>query len=318
MSESSNDVFMPLKIGIMTLLQSDNYGAVLQAYALQLFLREEGHNPFFINFLGDSPSLAKFMLHPWASIQKFRNLGWTSFIPKRPSASSASHLQSVMSHFRAEHLNIKGEFFGYDELVQSPPEADAYVCGSDCVWAYDAFFSSPAYLLGFAPDNALRVAYAPSFGKGRLERYQWAPFRRYLDRFDAMSARESSGVKLLSDLGIQDVARVLDPTFLPSHYRDVYKVHEEVHGPYLLAYILNQERSLTQNAIDTIISVARRRELKIVWIATDYLPSDIQDFEVKQPCPGDFLRLIECASLIVTNSFHGCVFSVRYRRDFIC
>ncbi len=211
-------------VGILTLSNSDNYGAVLQAYALRKFLCSNDYNVFFVPHAPTEKSKKRYLTAPIATIEKAYGLGfgavWNGYSRKK-NGSKTEAFRDIFSSFRAEFLGLTSTRLSYDDLVRDPPLADAFVVGSDVVWGYDAYFNDAAYLLGFCGSCARRVSYAASFGKTRIERYQEPIFAAKLSQFDAISVREQSAAIILEKLGITKAHVVCDPTFLIDDFEEL-------------------------------------------------------------------------------------------------
>jgi hypothetical protein len=314
------------KVGVMTLNNSNNYGAVLQCYALSRYLEHIGYDPFIVNFRGERPALLRYLASPIATLQKmmavespFKAIQTVIRKPKSiMQVKKELYLSEIFDRFRSDYLNVTEREYSYQTLKDNCPDALAYICGSDAVWATDAYFKSPSYLLGFVPDMIKKVAYAPSFGKGSLEPYQVDTFKRYLQDFDAISVREPSGVAIVKEvLGVKAM-RVLDPTFLIDDYEEIIDQSVAPADPFILVYRLSQQPELSQKTRDLIDELASATGIKVINIEPN--SGEILDHETEDflPTPGQFLGLIKSAKYVLTNSFHGAVFSILFEKDFVC
>jgi polysaccharide pyruvyl transferase WcaK-like protein len=203
-------------------------------------------------------------------------------------------------------------------LVDECPEALAYICGSDAVWAADVYFKAPAYLLDFVPDKVKKISYAPSFGKGKLENYQVPIFKKHLKTFDAVSVREQSGLEIIRSATNVKALRVLDPTFLLEDYEEIIDLSAVPEGPYVLVYRLSQKADLSRKTRDLIAELSGRLGIKVINITPDSDESLDCESEDMLPTPGQFLGLIKSATYVLTNSFHGAVFSLLFEKKFVC
>lgn len=308
-------------VGILTLSNSDNYGAVLQAYALRKFLCSNDYDVFFVPHAPTEKSKKRYLTAPIATIEKAYGLGfgalWNGY-SRRKNRGETEAFRDIFSRFRAEFLGLTSTRFSYDELVRDPPLADAFVVGSDVVWGYDAYFNDAAYLLGFCGSGARRVSYAASFGKTRIERYQKPIFTAKLSQFDAISVREQSAAIILEKLGIMKAQVVCDPTFLIDDFEELDHDAETEDDQYICAYLLPQAPALFAASIKAAQAMSRRLGLPVRWIATDYVPAIPDTWTVVHPTPGEFLTTIKKATFCLTNSFHGIVFSLKFGTPFRC
>ena len=311
------------RVGIITLQSGNNYGAVYQSYALSNYLKSLGFEVFILNYQMEKPSLKKCMKHPISLIRKIisRKAFTFNFLRKRgqhyKGVRREEKFSEIFNEFRESYLNITDVFYDYKLLLKNPPAADFYITGSDQVWAADFLFSSPAYLLGFAPAYAKRISYAPSFGKSSLEPYLEKTFKNYIKRFDAVSVRESGGVKIVKNIAGIDAVKVLDPTLLISNYSEIIDYSLVPDAPYILLYRLNQDFELATWFNEAVEKLSRLTGLPIFTVATN-CPWDLNSSGTAlHPTPGQLLGLIERSSTFLTNSFHGTVFSLIFCVKFL-
>ncbi len=320
------DIMSNKKVGIMTLNTSNNYGAVLQAYALSHFLSRLGYEPFFVNYQEKRVGVFRYLRNPLASIQKLMSIESPAKAlqvakgKQTPEQKERKNLllKEICNSFRSACLNVTNREYSHEMLVDECPEALAYICGSDAVWATDAYFKGPAYLLDFVPDKVKKISYAPSFGKGSLEPYQVEVFGKCLKRFDAVSVREQSGLEIIRAVAGVEAVRVLDPTFLVEDYGDIMDLSAVPKEPYVLVYRLSQKAALSSKTRNLIAELGRGLGIKVVNIAPDSDEGLDCMFEDILPTPGQFLGLIKSATYVLTNSFHGAVFSLLFEKNFIC
>lgn len=311
------------KVGILTLHRSDNYGAMLQAYALSKFLRELGYEPFIVNYRMEAASVGKYLSNPFAFLSKVvgkKVLSWSfikSKLSSRQGKSREEKFSPIFEDFRSKHLNISEQIYNYEGLTSDPPEAYAFIVGSDQVWAADFVFSSPAFLLGFVPKNVKKIAYAASFGKAELERYLRSTFIDNVSEFDDIAVREKSGVDLVKNLLGRRAAHVVDPTLLLSEYSEIIDYSLVPKGDYILSYRLSQTEVLSQWMNLSLDAIASSLKLQHFVVSTNTPKGTLLSGEELMPTPGQLLGLIEKASLLVTNSFHGTVFALLLRTEFL-
>lgn len=312
-----------MKIAILTLQHSNNYGAMFQAYALSTFLENAGHDVFFINYHQDVPTVAGYIRNPLAFLGKIfgkRALSIKFLKSKRIESHSKTverEFLEIFDQFRRQHLNIPNDAVNFAELETDCPDADAFIVGSDQVWAADFVFSSPAYLLAFAPPGARKISYAASFGKAKLEGYLRNTFSKHIRTFQAVSVREKSGVAILDALVGVNAVHVLDPTLLISDYSEIIDYSLVPEGEYVFSYRLSQSADLTQWADEVIEAISQDQMLPLYSVSTNVPESEGHHVHHLQPTPGQLLGLIEKAQFFVTNSFHGTVFAINFRTRFL-
>ena len=191
---------------------------------------------------------------------------------------------------------------------------DAFITGSDQVWNYRRTADIEDFLLTFVPDSKTKIAYAASFGVETLPFYLRKMYTKALQRLDAVSIRESSGVRLFRSLTGCDAEHVVDPTLLmPKEDWRLVAVDIELPERFVLLYTLNISLEVVRRAEKE----AAMRNLPLVRIGSFYHKSNYdQVIELPQIGPEQFLCLFDKADLVITNSFHGTVFSVNFGKNF--
>lgn len=317
---------MPLNsktVGILTLHRANNYGAMLQAYALSTFLQQQGHDVFLVDYRMERASIADYVRRPRAFLSKLvqKNAASLRFLRGKLSGYRGKRRErqfnEIFEDFRSQHLNITEKTYDYNALKVQSPAADAFIVGSDQVWAADFVFSSPAYLLGFAPAQVKRISYAASFGKAHLERYLQPEFKKYIKAFDAVSVREQSGVQLVKRLAGFEPAHVVDPTLLLTSYDGIIDYSLVPDEDYLFSYRLGQDAAMSQWMNDSVLALSSAMQLPVYEVSTNSVEGAKQIGHSLRPTPGQLLGLIAKSRFVATNSFHGTVFSLLFKRDFL-
>jgi hypothetical protein len=308
-----------MKIGIMTFWRAtDNYGAMLQCYALQRFLRNAGHEAFVIRYaFGDHEikargSLFIKLLNPHAIV---------TYIIRQYMKSR--RIDRKFFAFRDSHIILSEKiYFTLDELRKNPPDADVYICGSDQIWNFPDNFmhrtnSIQAFFLNFGPKGIRRIAYAPSFCHKKYTKKFVNYIKPLLANFDFVSVREPSGVTICNDAGYKNARCMLDPCFLlsQSDYLKLIDVKKEVDVPekYIFLYIL---RNKTTIPIKEIKAFAEQHNLKIKYV-TNHNKKLFRNGQLIIPSIEEWIYLIKNAECVITNSFHGTVFSLIFEKKFI-
>jgi len=309
-----------MRIGIMTFWWSqDNYGQLLQCYALQKYLSDLGHEPYLIRFYQDSRRLnfkqkfVKYGLRPWRILD-----GIARVVARRKGKKLLVEHPRGFDEFRAKFLKFSdGYYTTHDELKGNPPPADMYIVGSDQVWnVNDAYLPGDvnAYYLDFGKPNIRRVAYAASFGRSSIPMKEANRIGPLLKNFDAVSVREKSGVDICSRIGVK-AEWVCDPTLLLSK-EDWLSIAEmpSHEGRYVFAYMLTNQCSFSYRQL---CRWARARDLKVIYVKGNTgVRSEYEDdgAEVTAATIPQWLGYVANAAYVVTNSFHCSVFSVIFGR----
>ena len=312
-----------MKILTLTTYQGYNYGASLQAYALQTFLKSQGHETAIIRYEPEylMRHYAFWYVNPESSLNRncatrmlYRVLKW-------------AHRRTTLKRKRVfdffNHQVLQEDAVSYknsEELMANPPSADTYICGSDQIWnvLYEAG-RDPVFYLEFVRQGK-RVSYAASFSYLDLPQKEITRISDSLRKFDAVSTREYQGKELLCSMGI-DSEWVLDPVFLLStsdwntlvEREDILclEKNNSSNEPYLLIYDFEGNIALKDFAQE----YARKHHLKIYAII-DRFPLRYADRNIKNAGPADFVRFIKNCDCFISNSFHGTAFSIIYHKPF--
>lgn len=314
-----------MKIGIITFWWSQtNYGQVLQCYALQKYLRNAGHDAYLIRYNFETEVTA---VPLWKKAYRALNpYKLYSFITERISSRKAEKEQSShdrsFDEFREQYIiQSQNSYPTYRSLLADPPKADVYITGSDQIWNPDCLGSEKsryfnevinAYFLNFG--TARRMSYAASWGVSSISESYSRQVKDLLSKFNFISVREKSGVQICSDLGVPHAQFVCDPTLLldAQDYRKLYQAKNipQRKEPYILAYLLKNTNSFN---MDSLYSYAEKRNLKVVYVTGNH---SMDQREKEFPSIEEWLQLIDNAEYVVTNSFHGSVFSTIFHKQF--
>ncbi len=325
-----------MKVGILTLPLSINYGGILQAYALQTVLERLGHETVVINrnILWTVPGWKLPLIYAVRRAGRMLT-GKDIDIHKEISHNNAVLSRSrytamfVSSHIRTVTVDR------YSDL--SEHMFDAIVVGSDQIWRPKYFYADirDAYLHFARKWQIRRVAYAASFGTDEWEYTpeQTAACAALAGRFDAVSVREDGAVELCrSRLGVDSV-RLLDPTLLLDAEDYVCLLPPAARGGCagassgrLFAYFLDgspQKHSFAERAGSewglSPFSLQQPAEAGsgISSVTTPGVPAGILGEWTPQPPVEDWIGAFLKADAVVTDSFHGCIFSMIFRKPFI-
>jgi len=205
------------KVGIITFHFADNFGAVLQAYALLRTLQGKNIHVEIINYI---PQELREFYNIFFDLKKsVISLGLVKTIKKLLVSVKTLHTKTIkiknFEKFRNEHLSFSEYLYTTsEELLKKPPIYDVYVTGSDQIWNPDFFTKiGGSYFLDFAVKNADKVSYAASIAKPIESRY-FEYYKNYLQSFNYISVRENTAKNELKNIINKDVYIVLDPTLL--------------------------------------------------------------------------------------------------------
>lgn len=300
-----------MKVGVVTFHNAHNYGATLQTWALQKTLKKLDAEPCVVHYHPD-------IIDHLYEVPKLDTAAkrW-KYLSKKSERVRRRKIKIKYHRYRAflnQNLTMAGDYRTWEELKNNPPGLDCYIVGSDQVWNPDHTGGfDPAYILDFAEERAKKIAYAASVGRERFPAQYREQYKSAIQKFDAVSVREPSAAAEVSEAFGREVPVVLDPTLLLERAEyDEIKVPSERKEKYILVYMMETNKKLVRLAnrlsVVTGLPIIQRRQGKVF---RNELPSFFTEH------PGEFLGEIEKAEYVVTNSFHGTVFSIIYERPFI-
>lgn len=294
------EVKMNKKIAIVTWHNNMNYGGTLQAYALQKTLETLGLDSEFINYSprAKSGSIIRFL--------KDRVIFFYKPIMYRSRVK--------MHKFMKDNLIISPPYYTYSELMDVAKEKySAAICGSDQIWSNSNGKIEPLFYLTFI-DQEKRIAYAPSIGYNKIPNGIVTEFKKYVNEIRFLSVREQKGAELIKDICGRTAKVVLDPSFLLTkeqwemEIKDKNKIAPD--HKYILCYLLGNN----SECLDYVRQVSKFTGYEIIAIESRGLKIKgvkriVADFL-------DFVELINDATYILTDSFHGVAFSIILEKQF--
>jgi len=282
-----------MKIGTITFHWATNYGAVLQAYALQKYLNQIGYDTEIINYIPLRVKLIK-------NIMWIKNLKISEFVKEKK-----------IKKFRKEYLQLsKTSYYTNNSLIKKCNDYDVYICGSDQIWNESFVLSAEkkptlSYYLNFVKEGKKRISYASSFGTDRLSIEVLNLVKPELEKFNAISVRENSGKKIIEDMDLEATV-VVDPTLLLE--KDLYEElirDKKIKKEYqLFSYILHSNQITAKKINDYVFKKYFNEK-----IDKRYNQEPISVFE--------WLFNIKNSRFVLTNSFHGAVFAIIFHKPFI-
>lgn len=307
------------KIGIVTLPLRLNYGCILQAYALQTVLINLRNDVSVIQPKYRGVEIPHSLITPLVyckrAVLKFLGLSDIPVYAERQLNEQWAVISANTRQFVEQYIHIK-EIDSFGQL--DPLDFDVLVVGSDQVWrpAYSNFYQC---FLHFAKNwEVKRIAYAASFGTDEKEysRDQQDFCKSLIQKFDAISVREDSGITLCYDyFGVQ-AQQVLDPTLLLNKEDYIRLVKERKCGHSegnLFVYFLDPSKE--KNEIAGKIAKEKHLTPFSVKAKSDYKYAPLEDRI--QPPVEQWIRGFMDAEFVVTDSFHGCVFSILFNKSFV-
>lgn len=276
------------KIGILTFSFADNYGAVLQCFALKKYIEKNN---------GSIVRVIKYMPRDMVPIRlRIRKL------------LMRNEQQQKFDEFRKNYFDYKKN-----------DSFDVVIVGSDQVWNPEIISFNPAWI---DPDISTKklIAYGASVGKRILSKEELSFFEDNilgLKKYSAIGMRENDGKKMLDELGI-NASVVCDPTFLLMDDIEEYnmlskKSKMKISNKFILVYVLEKSDSIDK----AIMEVKGNTHLDVVSIHPMNCKYAMNDLFIENAGPEDFLWLVKNCELVITNSFHGLAFSMIYGKKTI-
>ena len=303
---------------IVTIQDNVNYGTYLQIVALNKILEDRHFKVELLNYIRpDHTSSGRFLTLLGAD--KRRNALYR--IARATIATIANWVSfRFLRSFLDTHVKTTREYKTYLEVEKDPPQASAYIAGSDQIWnsTYNRGIDR-TYFLDFAPTGKKRIAYAASFGKTALSEDEYVTTKELLDRFDFISLRESAGVDLVKRLGFKDAKLVLDPTLLlnSEEWKKLVPTRK-LFERYLLIYSV--ENYIHAELISAAQKIAKKLNLKIYSVSPaagnrEHLKHVDKTFFFARM--KTFFSLISQAEFVVAASFHGTALAINLNRQFV-
>lgn len=296
-----------------------NYGTQLQAYSMCTYLKNNGQDIDFINYLTHKEDVIRYgkknLSHQIKRvIKKGKQISLNRRMAKigNDNIEALKNRQYKFNAFMKNSLPLTKKYTATD-LLNISDCYDLYIVGSDQVW-------SPKYLdgrffLDFVENKNKLVAYAPSFGVNSLNPEITERVSKWIQRFEYLSVREIAGKEIIKELTGKEVPVVLDPTFLfnKDEWYSNFEASNQQDEKYILCYFLS-ENSYYWKVVSKIADILG---LKVIIV-----PNTPDDFECPyEKCidvaPIDFAKMIFDAAYVITDSFHGTAFAINFGIDFL-
>lgn len=307
-----------MNIKVITRHGPSNYGSLLQSIATVKKIEQFGHQCEIIDYQRADERGLNGVLTQLKAKDGFGNpLKNLAYIAIRYPIEKFAQVR--FDKMRRKYLKMTSRCSSHVDLKKI--SADAFITGSDQVWGpmmngvYDG-----AYFLQFVDSNTPKLAYAASFGKTKFDERTVTEYKSMLAEYDKIAVRENSAVKMLHDWGLNNcVGQVLDPTLLlDSEEWKRLLVNEcdsrKYEGKkYILVYQIHNDPKLS----DYAKRLAKHTGLELLRV-NPYLHQKFRGGKfICCPDLGEFLALIDNASCIVTDSFHGTCFAINFGKQFI-
>ena len=307
---------MKTTIGILTYHFTNNYGGLLQAYALRKFLKNQNYNVSFINYHPKHIEEGGKFLNIFSLVnikpnililyKKIINFVYNVFGNKK--------LKVSFKDFKIKKLGIKGKRINdIKTLNKYSKKFDVLIAGSDQIWNFSEQYGiDETYFLNFGSKNNFKISYAASFGANKINYRYNNKIKNLIKNFDRISVRENSALRILKKNTKKKISVVPDPTLLIDNYHGLLTGAKVIKKDYLFCYNLRDDRVIR----DVCNYISKLYNLEIIT------PFNInrrwrQIGKTVYPSPKEWLKLIFSAKFVVTNTFHGTIFSLLFKKDFI-
>lgn len=290
---------------IITFQSAYNYGAVLQAYALQEYLNKNFAETRILDYHNreidasyQSPHLRDFISNPKNAV--FKTIQGVLYKGKKRK----------IDDFRNCYLRLTDRYDATN-VLEAKSEADVFITGSDQVWNYLIVNRDGTYYLDFANDKRT-CSYAASFGIASIPTAYQDFYRSHLNDIDYISVREDAGAEIIKDLIDRNAQVMPDPTLLVNLEEwDKLSIAPDIKGKYILAYKITKADKL----LEFSRMLSKKTKLPIVYIPNDLKSGSVGKLKTNVG-PEEWLGYIKNAEYVVTNSFHGTVFSILFNKKF--
>lgn len=308
-----------IKVGLITYHSAYNFGSALQAYGTVKTIADLGFDVETIDYrtLSQEYRYKKDFTLKRGLKGFICNLGF-NFIRKQRKVRS-DKFEKFMKDFL--HLTKK-KYTSYKEFDGPELNYSILVSGSDQIWnpGCDEFQFEPEdamlpYFLKFGGD-AKRIAYASS--PGDLSLRQMRSYRDYLRVYDCLSMREPGALKYAEKVSGCHIELVCDPTWLldRSEWMSLEGIPEPPKKPYIFVYILYWAYPTIKMWMNKIKQLAKREDMDVYCISPVSYYADKDVHMIQDAGPLDFLSYISNASLVITSTFHGTIFSMNFEVPF--
>lgn len=291
-----------MKVGILTFHTALNYGAVLQAYALQSILDQLGLQNEIIDYKCEffEKKYRKFWVNGSLRDKMIHVLHFPQFCLRN------KRFQPFLSV-----LQLSKAYYSKEELRDANRRYDCFITGSDQVWNSACTGFDDTYFLDFVDDPWKKNSYAASFGADELPETWKAKDRGLLRNFNKISVRERQGEKMIEDLLGRGASVHVDPVLLlrQQEWKRIAALPKE--RDYILVYLM--ERS---GMIDKFVeSLSRRTGCGVIYFNSG-LRRPVRAKYIRTGSPEEFVGYLANARYVVTNSFHGTAFSILFHKSF--
>lgn len=293
-------------IGIITFHRAVNYGAVLQCFALQQTLDELEIENRVIDYR------CQFIEDHYSCIPTVSPAHIRQFIKECFQIPIKFRCRKNFDDFLKRNLRMSSKYTRR-EILSGKCKFDTFITGSDQVWNLEITGNDTTYLLDFVSENAKKISYAASLGPAEIAPRYLNEIQKYIKKFDVVSLREPSAIEMIKKISNKKVEVDVDPTVLLDINVWIALVNKSKMkaNKFIFVYLMQDSSILREKALQ----IEREENLEIRFIGmVDNIP--VIGKNMKGASVEDFLWMIKNAEYVITNSFHGIMFSMRFEKQF--
>lgn len=298
-----------MKIGIITFHNSDNYGAVLQTFALKSVLDNLEHDVRIIDYI------CKNKKEIYRILRINKNLGLKYNVRAVLDVPFRKLKKIRVDKFTKENYRLtKNTFDESYKIKESNLNYDMYICGSDQIWNYENTKFDKTYFLDFVQEDYKKMSYAASFGVSEIKSKYINEYKQLLNNIKYISVREKTGENIIKNITNRECEVVLDPTLLLDKKFWITKCNKlkNKHMNYILLYSLHNSKEIYRISKQ----ISEKTGYKVLKINTNGIKDLASGLKNIVPGPLEFVNLINNAKYVVTDSFHGTAFSINLNKNF--
>ena len=302
-----------MKVNIITRHAIANYGSLLQSFATQKIFEGLNIENEIIDYVREEEK-SENLVKTYTKNSKFWNKNFiTRMLYKIIQTPNLKKMEKEFKNNRKKYLKMTS--IQYTDFENGIPEADIYCTGSDQVWgkiANDDYDKN--YFLDFVPKGKKCIAYSASFGKTEISNELKEKLPILLEKYSKILVRESSAIEILKNANI-DSELVLDPTLLLSKkdWMSLYNKDLKINKDYILVYQLHHNKNFDKY----LKLLEKNTKLKIYRISPSYYFKFKPGKLIYLPSLEKFITLFADAKYVITDSFHGTVFSIIFNKPMI-
>lgn len=304
-----------MKIALLSFHNAANYGAALQAYALEKFLLDNGIDCEYINYVNYTRKHMYSMTFMVMNSLRKKKIG--AAIKYAVGSPFINLRKARFKRFYKKYLKqTKKVYTNSQEASELNDLYDYFIIGSDQVWALENNGGDMAFFLDFVKDNRKKISYSSSFGLAEIEDKYKDQYAHYLNCFHSLAVRETIGQRIVKELTGREAELVVDPVFLLSkqQWEDIMPCRK-LNERFVFSY------TNTDRQISDFLSTGYPMDGRKHYILSSHTrPGDFINKNVRvKYCmpPQEFLRVIYDAELVATASFHCLALSILFNKPFV-